>query len=235
MNDTQIRYFSLGESALTVEFANEISGELNDRVLALSRYLEAEPFPGFIETVPAYSSLTVFFDVCRVRSCFPEFDTAFEAVRTITANAVKNAGSMAKAEPRVLEVPVVFGKDSGPDLEDVARLHKLTTEEVVGIFTSATYRVFMLGFLPGFAYMGEVDKRIATPRRQTPRTKVARGSVGIAGRQTGIYPFESPGGWQIIGRTAVELFTPGDDTPCYFNAGDRVKFYPVEKVNFRVL
>lgn len=230
MKDDDLRFFSLGENALTVDYGNKISEDLNDRVLGLDRYFRSNSFPGMIETVPAYSSLTVFFDACVVRNSFPEFKTAFEAVKKLVADAVRKAKTLKKDAHLTLEIPVFFDKISGPDLEDVARLHKLSPAKVIDIFTSKTYRVFMLGFLPGFAYMGEVDEQIATPRRASPRTKVAKGSVGIAGRQTGIYPFESPGGWQIIGRTTTELFVPDDETPCFLSAGDEVKFYPVERI-----
>ena len=130
----------------------------------------------------------------------------------------------------MIEVPVFFDDECAPDLRAIAEFGGLAPDEVIDIFTSEIYRVYMLGFLPGFAYMGEVDKRIAVARKPTPRLKVPKGSVGIAGRQTGIYPFESPGGWQIIGRTKMELFTPDDETPCFFAPGDHVKFYQVEEV-----
>lgn len=230
MSEEHIRIFPLGENALTIEFANEISGELNDRVLSVAAYLDKHRFPGFIETVPAYSSLTIFFDLQQVKTGLPGFSTGFDAVKDFVENAVRKAKMTERPEPTPIEVPVFFDKDSGPDLEDVARLHGLSREQVIEVFTSKIYRVYMLGFLPGFAYMAEVDASIATPRHETPRLKVPKGSVGIAGKQTGIYPFESPGGWQIIGRTTDELFTPDDGTPCFFKAGDRVKFYEVEKV-----
>ena len=231
MKDDRTRIFPLGENALTIELANEISGPLNDRVLDLHRYFEREPFPGFIESVPGYSSLTVFFDVVQVRKRFPGHGSAFEAVKSFALKILeKKVGAREKAETDVIEVPVFFDDEYAPDLRHIAEFSGLPTNEVIDIFTSRIYRVYMLGFLPGFAYMGEVDPRIALPRKSTPRLTVARGSVGIAGRQTGIYPFESPGGWQIVGRTKMELFTPDDETPCFFVPGDHVKFYQVEEV-----
>jgi KipI family sensor histidine kinase inhibitor len=125
-----------------------------------------------------------------------------------------------------MEIPVDFG---GEDLNVVAEFSGLSTSGVVEIFLSRQYRVYMLGFLPGFAYMGEVDERIAVPRRATPRTKVPKGSVGIAGKQTGIYPFESPGGWQIIGRTPVEMFAPDREEPCLLRPGDIVRFKAIDE------
>ncbi len=130
-------------------------------------------------------------------------------------------------ETEPIEVPVDFSAECGLDLEELAVRSSLTVTDVISIFTARIYRVYMIGFLPGFAYMGEVDERIASPRKETPRTLVPKGSVGIAGRQTGIYSLDSPGGWQIIGRTDVSMFRPEDEEPCFLNAGDRVRFVPV--------
>lgn len=231
MKNEQTRIFPLGENALTIEFANEISEALNDRVLALFRYFRRNPFPGFIESVPAYSSLTIFFDIVRVREHFNGFSSAFEAVQNLAREALDLVlGGPIETGHDLIEIPVFFDDEFASDLPFVAEFSGLARDEVIEIFTSGIYRVYMLGFLPGFAYMGAVDERIAVPRKQTPRLKVARGSVGIAGRQTGIYPFESPGGWQIVGRTRMELFTPDDDTPCFLEPGDHVKFYQVEEI-----
>lgn len=231
MKNEQTRIFSLGGNALTIEFANDISEALNDRVLALYEYIGRNRFPGFLEAVPAYSSLTIFFDTFGVRRHFGEYRSAFQAVKNFAQGAIEQAAAApVEHHSPLIEIPVFFDTGSGPDLENIAELGGLSVDEVVTIFTSTIYRVYMLGFVPGFAYMGTVDGRIAVPRKQTPRLKVARGSVGIAGRQTGIYPFESPGGWQIIGRTKMELFTPDDDTPCFLHPGDRIKFYQVEEV-----
>lgn len=224
--DESIRIFPLGESALTVEFGNSISVDLNRRSIALADHFQHNPFPGFIESVPAYASTTVFYDLIEVRREFSEYATAFEALKTLTVSAIDNL-SLAEDEPtRTIEIPVHFDAESAPDLEFVAAQSYLSPSRVINIFTAVTYRVFMLGFLPGFAYMGEVDERIATPRRETPRTVVPKGSVGIAGKQTGIYSLSSPGGWQIIGRTDVEMFTPDAESPTYLRPGDQVTFVP---------
>lgn len=220
-----MKIFPLGENALTIDFGNEISLELNNKVLCLDRFLAENNFAGFIETIPAYGSLTIFYDVFTVRKNFPEAATAFEAVKAFLENALQNLSEIEFAEPRLVEIPVCFDAESALDLDSVAAENNLTRKEVVEIFLEKTYRVFMLGFLPGFAYMGETDERIAAPRKSAPRLKVPRGSVGIAGRQTGIYPFESPGGWQIIGKTEIQLFTPDAENPTVLQAGDLVKFY----------
>jgi inhibitor of KinA len=216
------KIFPLGDNAVTVDFGNVISLELNRRVISLAEHLNSDPFPGFIEAVPAYSSLAIFYDIVVTAAAFPEHESAFAAVRSIVSTSDVDGGS--SSESRVVEVPVDFGPAAGLDLTEIANRAAMSREEVVEIFTKSEYRVFMLGFLPGFAYMGEVDERIAIPRRQTPRLKVPKGSVGIAGGQTGIYPLASPGGWQIIGRTDIELFTPNADSPCFFQPGDTVRF-----------
>ena len=217
--------FPLGDSALTVSFGSDISTILNDQVISLSGFLERNRFAGLIETIPAYASLTVCYNVPEVRRAYPTYPTAFEAVRDIVKSSVKdNLPSVEKASGRTIEIPFSFDANDAPDLEFVARHNNLTTGKVIEIFTSRPYRVYMLGFLPGFGYMGEIDESIAAPRLSSPRPRVPRGSIGIAGRQTGIYSLESPGGWQIIGRTKVELFTPENEHPTYLKAGDMVRF-----------
>jgi len=216
------KIFPLGDSAVTVDFGNVISVDLNQRVISLGEHLTSNPFPGFVEAVPAYSSLAIFYDLLETRSAFPDHETAFDAVRSVISAI--DVDKVSSTDDRLVEIPVDFGPDAALDLEDLADRAGLSTKDVVEIFSNTLYRVYMLGFLPGFAYMGEVDERIAAPRRQSPRLKVPKGSVGIAGLQTGIYPLESPGGWQIIGRTDVELFTPDAGSPCLLSPGDTVRF-----------
>lgn len=219
-----MKIFPLGEKALTVEFGDVISRELNEAGISLSTSILANPFAGFVECVPAYSSTTVFYDLAKVRTCHPEFPTAFEAVRSIVEAHISNSTFALDGPRNLVEIPVEFSEAAGLDLASVANLHQLDVEEIIETFLTQTYRVYMLGFLPGFAYMGEVDERIATPRLERPRMKVPKGSVGIAGRQTGIYPLDSPGGWQIIGRTDLELFDHSKNEPCLLSPGDEVKF-----------
>ena len=228
MTRHNIKIFPLGDNALTISFGNEISPEMNSLVLSLAQFCSQNQFPGFIEMVPAYASLSIFFDVPTVRKSLPEFSAAFEAVKRYVENALLKMQKIHEQTLRTVKIPVSFDKEVAPDLEFVASANNLMPPDVIKIFTERVYRVYMLGFLPGFAYMGKVDERIATPRKPSPRLEVPRGSVGIAGGQTGIYSLASPGGWQIIGRTAVELFMPGDEKPSLFQAGDLVKFYPVD-------
>lgn len=221
------RIFPLGESAVTVEFGNVISIELNQQALALAAQVEANPFPGFIEALPAYASTTVFFDLYKVRRNFPGDSTAFAAVVREVEKALENLSGVPSAERDVIDIPGQFDEEHGPDLRFVAEHAGLPTNNIIEIFTSQVYRVFMLGFLPGFAYMGEVDERIAIERKASPRSKVPKGSIGIAGRQTGIYSLESPGGWQIIGSTDILLFDRDSETPTFLMPGDLVRFVSV--------
>ena len=219
------KIFPLSENAVTIDFGNEISVELNEKVIQLAKVIEKNSFTGFIETVPAYSSLTVFFDLMKVRKNYATFTNAFLAVKNQIENAVRQIEKSKTNKARLIKIPVNYSNEFAPDLEFVANNANFTKEEVIKIHTSQTFRVFMIGFLPAFAYMGEIDERIATPRKQTPRTKIEKGSVGIAGRQTGIYPVESPGGWQIIGKTELDMFQPESKEISLLKTGDLVQFY----------
>lgn len=225
----KLEIFPLGANALTVNFGDEIDVRLNDKAVKLAEYFKQNPFPGFIETVPAYASATVFYDVFVVQKNFPEFKTAFDAVRLLTENAVENFGKIKIKSGKQIEIPVCFDDEFALDLKNLLKEKNLSKDEFIEIFTAQIYRVFMLGFLPGFAYMGEVDERIAVGRKPKPRLKVPKGSVGIAGRQTGVYPLESPGGWQLIGRTDIEFFAPKAEKPTLLETGDSVKFSVVSR------
>jgi inhibitor of KinA len=218
--DDEFTILTLGLDALTVDFGNVISEAVSDRVLSLERAINAAPFEGFIETVPAFSSLTVYFDPLRS----DQRSGASALVRGHLESLARQVAAM-PAEHETHVIAVDF-RDA-PDLSEMSERLGIGPTEIVSIFTEREYRVYMLGFLPGFAYMGEVDTRIAMPRKATPRTRVARGSVGIAGRQTGIYPVDSPGGWQIIGRTEAKLFERDREPSVLFKPGDRVRFVPV--------
>ena len=218
------RFFSVGEFAICVSFENRISEKINQKVFDLARYIEKNPLAGMLELVPAFSSLTLFYDPLIVKKTFPNFSTAFEAAGFYLQNALQNLSENENKKPRTIEIVFDASENFALDLEFISETKKLSKTEIIGIFTSKIYRVFMLGFLPGFAYMGETDERIAVSRKETPRLKVPKGSVGIAGNQTGIYPFDSPGGWQIIGRTETEMFTPHEESPTFLKAGDLVKF-----------
>lgn len=218
------RFFSVSEFAICVSFENRISEKISQKIFDLAEYIEKNPLAGMTEIVPAFSSLTLFYDPFIVGKNFPNFPTAFEAAKFYLQNALQNLSANEEKKPRSIEIFFDTSDEYALDLEFISETKSLSKTEIIEIFTSKIYRVFMLGFLPGFAYMGETDERIAVPRKETPRLKVPKGSVGIAGNQTGIYSFDSPGGWQIIGRTETEMFTPQAKNPTFLRAGDLVKF-----------
>lgn len=228
MNENEVKIFPLGDAALTIGFGREISLQLNNRVSRLEDFFTQNAFAGFEEAVPAYCSLTIFYNVAEVKKNYPQFPTAFDAVKMLVKKALVNLNDSKVKKNRLVEIPVCFGKEFALDLKLIAAEKNLKPEKVIEIFLGNIYRVFMLGFLPGFAYMGEVDERISVPRKTSPRKKVPEGSVGIAGKQTGIYSLASPGGWQIIGRTGIKLFTPDAVNPTFLRTGDAVKFYESE-------
>jgi KipI family sensor histidine kinase inhibitor len=211
-----MRFLPAGESALVVELGDAIDPELNARVLALDRALLERPFDGYIEAVPSYRSLLVFFDPVRATA-----EDIEEHVRGLGPEAER----VERRPHRLREVPTVY---DGEDLEEVASRIGATPEEVIRLHSDREYLVYMVGFTPGFAYMGKTDERLGLPRRSTPRTRVPAGSVGIAMGQTGIYPSATPGGWNLLGRAEHrELFDLDRDPPSYFVPGDRVRFVPV--------
>ena len=223
------KIFPLSENAVTIDFGSEISIELNEKVIELAEIIEKNNFVGFSETVPAYSSLTVFFDLIKVKKNYPDFSNASIFVKSFLEKSFKSLPTIHFSLHPVTRIPVDYSREFAPDLEFVANNANLTREEVIRIHTGKNYRVFMIGFLPAFAYLGEVDERIAVPRKQTPRTKIEKGSVGIAGKQTGIYPLESPGGWQIIGKTDLEMFQPNSKEISLLKTGDYVEFYDINQ------
>jgi KipI family sensor histidine kinase inhibitor len=208
----------LGDRGLLVELGRGIDPAVNRRVKQLHRIIARERPHGVVETVPAYASLLVVFDPLQASP---------EALKR-HINGLCDFEDAGPIEDRtVVEIPVVYGGEAGPDLDAVAAHHGLSREEVIGLHTGTVYRVYMIGFTPGFPYMGELPEALDTPRRDTPRTHIPKGSVAIAQRQTGIYPAVSPGGWQIIGRTPVALFDPRQETPSFLTMGDAVRFTPI--------
>jgi len=210
----------LGDSALLISFGEVIDDSINARVHALAEAIEKASFEWLVEVVPAYSSLAVIYNPTLI-----DFESVKRAIEGLEF-------STEKFEGRKIEIPVLYGGKYGPDLEFVAEYNGLSVDEVIEIHSKPVYRVFFLGFLPGFAYLGGMDERIATPRLEKPRLKVPAGSVGIAGKQTGIYPLESPGGWRLIGRTPLRLFNPARESPTLLQPGDKVKFVPIDEEEF---
>ena len=211
-----------GDQAIMVEFAAEISPEVNDRVYALADSLMASPPAWMTELVPTYRSLLVQYDALNA-----DYGDVAAELESRLASEMVSGTSHASRQPLVYELPVVYGGDDGPDLDTVAAHAGMSTEEVIEIHSSVAYRVYMIGFSPGFPYLGGMDSRIACPRLATPRVRVPAGSVGIAESQTGVYPNQSPGGWQLIGRTPVKLFDQAQEPPSVLQPGHYVRFVPV--------
>jgi len=221
----------LGDSALTVDFGNIISDEMHSKVLLLIQALEKAGLPDIIDVVPAYSSVSVFYDgiaLLKRHNNKSAFGFMSEQMEALLSQSVKTD----VADFRFIEVPVCYSRKYGLDLVEISEQTKLSVDEIIHLHTAKTYKVYMIGFLPGFAYMGNVDESIAVPRKPEPRTKIEAGCVGIAGKQTGIYPLASPGGWQIIGRTPIKLFDTKKDEPVFFRAGDEVQFYSITENEF---
>jgi len=233
MHSSIIRYriFPLGDSAITIDFGNCIDETLNKEVIRRFNQLQQQPFPGMIEAVPAYSSLTIHYDMVALRKKGTDGLTIFQWVEQQLLERLEQPVEHSATKERYMKISVCYKKEFAPDIEQLAAIKNISVEEVIQFHTSKTYKVYMLGFLPGFTYMGEVDEKIAIPRKPQPVNIVA-GSVGIAGKQTGIYPLASPGGWQIIGRTPLKLFDAKRDEPTLLRVGDLVQFYPVTKKEF---
>ncbi|MEQ1746245.1 MAG: 5-oxoprolinase subunit PxpB [Saprospiraceae bacterium] len=221
----------LSEYALLVRWGNRIDPELNDAVQALYGTLLAADLPALRDLVPAYDSLALVLDPDRFERLFPGADP-IQTARMWVEEAVKLPVSVGAVAGRTVEIPVCYEAEFAPDLEALAHCAGMTAAAVVAMHTAQPYRVYLLGFLPGFAYMGAVDERIAAPRLERPRSSVPAGSVGIAGRQTGIYPLVSPGGWNLIGRTPLCLFDPQQPEPTLLRPGDEVRFRAISAEEF---
>ena len=222
---------SLGETALIIDFGNTIDESINKMVHSLFYQLQNDPIPGMIEAVPGYSSLTIYYDILFIRNNLKKQTTAFEWVSEHLKKFIPKE-TIETGDPQILiKVPVCYEIEYAPDLGFIASQNKISPDEVIYLHASTTYHIYMLGFLPGFAYMGMVDEKISSSRKQKP-VFVEAGSIGIAGMQTGIYPFRSQGGWQIIGRTPLKLFDKEKINPVLFKAGDKVQFYSITKDEF---
>lgn len=225
----EIQSAILSERVLLLSVGVQINPDINKLIHKIASAIKDALIPGIGECIPAYSSLSIHFDPQVVRSHFPDQLPA-DALRDQVIDLIAKLDTTKSSTiSRLLEIPVWY---NGADLQPLSQHHGLSSDEVIEIHCGVTYQVYMIGFLPGFAYMGAVDSRIATPRHASPRHKVPSGSIAIAGMQTGIYPLESPGGWQLIGRTPLKLFNVDDAEPCLLNPGDQVRFMPVSESEF---
>ena len=211
---TSPRISPLGDTAITLTFGEGISAELNDRVVDEANRIAAARLHGVRDVVPAYASLTVHYDPLRI---------GYADLRSLLASTSPAANSEIRRTSRSHVIPVRY---NGEDLDDVARRTNLTVDDVITIHSGAEYRVFVIGFVPGFAYLGPLDPRLVVARRDSPRKRVPAGAVAIAERQTGVYPAETPGGWHLIGTTDVKMFDATRESPALLAVGDRVRFTP---------
>ncbi|KQM72654.1 hypothetical protein ASE74_22535 [Pedobacter sp. Leaf216] len=222
--DYSVNIYGLNEQSVTVEFGTVISEEILQLITSYNRVLMQNPFPGLITTVPAYCTLTVFFDPLLVHTSNLPGETCFDKVSYFLNHIKQSESRQAINKPVEIIIPVCYGGSFGADIETVAKINQLSIAEVIERHSSMQYIVYMIGFVPGFAYMGGMDASLQTPRKQVPDATIPAGSVGIAGMQTGIYPIETPGGWQIIGRTPLKMFDVNRAEPSLLKGGNLVRF-----------
>ena len=222
--ENSVRFLFSGDSALVIEFGNEISVDINKKIRKMMDDIKKENIDGIVELVPTYCSLLINYDVLKI-----DYNTLVEKLKTFLNNDLETAEG---EEVTLVEIPTLYNDEVGPDLSYVAEHNKISKEEVIKIHTGTDYLVYMLGFMPGFTYLGGMSEKIATPRLESPRLQIYPGSVGIAGKQTGMYPSMSPGGWRIIGRTPLKLYNPDSDTPVYISSGDYVRYVYISEEEY---
>jgi len=218
------RYLPAGDRAIVLEFGNEISRQLNLLVRKMYYCISKENIEGTEEIVPTYRSLIIYYNPQKVK-----YADLIQQLKDLE----KSVTEITLPTAHITEIPVLYGGEYGPDLEFVVQHSKLSIKEVINTHTEKEYFIYMLGFLPGFVYLGGMSDKINTPRLEKPRLEVLEGSVGIAGKQTGIYPIGSPGGWQIIGRTPIKLYDPKKEFPFLLKSGDYIKFYSINQEQFK--
>lgn len=214
----------LGEGAIVIEAGTEINEDTQKRIQAIAALLEAEPPAWMVEFIPAFTTVTVFYNPLAA---------LYESVKSDLETLLPHAEEIPSSLSRTVEIPVCYGGEFGPDLDFVAEHNGLTPEQVIDIHTSGTYSVSMIGFAPGFPFISGMSEKIAAPRRDSPRLRIPERTVGIAGKQTGVYPIETPGGWQLIGRTPIRLFRPEQEIPSLLRAGDKIAFRRISEKEYR--
>ena len=222
----KIKIVAAGDSSILIEFGREINEEINRKITTTVQLIHAQQIEGVVDMIPAFCTLLINYDPRIV---------SFEKMRKRIQELVKMEVKAGTGRKKVFEIPVCYGGEYGPDIDNIASHAGLTKEEVIQIHSSRDYLIYMLGFLPGFCYLGGLDERIHTPRLANPRMKINAGSVGIGGSQTGIYPLDSPGGWQLMGMTPVKTYDPDRETPILVEAGDYIRFIPIDEQEYRRL
>lgn len=226
MTPKSLQIIPAGDSGILVKLGNEITEGINRKVHKLHHILEDAEMDGIVEMVPAYSDLLILYDPLIL---------SFNKLEEKIQQAVDQPKKIKKGNQRLIEIPTCYEDEYGADLNEVAEHTGLSVKEIIKIHSDTEYLVYMLGFTPGFSYLGGMDERIACPRKKIPRQDIPAGSVGIADKQTGIYPIESPGGWQLIGRTPLKLFDANAEENFLCQAGDKLKFVPISKSEFKAL
>ncbi|EHI97487.1 Conserved hypothetical protein CHP00370 [Clostridium sp. DL-VIII] len=221
-DEFKIEIVQISETAALVEFGKVINEEINKRVRTFCNYLDNHPFKGFVEYVPAFTSISVIYNPLELN-----YESPYEEVKELLEEMLCHVDFSKVYEENIVNIPVCYGGEFGPDIEYVAEINNLTVEEVIKIHSEGKYLVYMVGFAPGFPYLGGMSEKISAPRRESPRIAIPEGSVGIAGMQTGVYPIETPGGWQLIGRTPIKMFKLDRQPQSILKAGDIAKFYPI--------
>lgn len=214
------KFLLCGETALAMEFGDEISEEINAQIRNTILAIEKLKLEEIVELVPTYRSILVQYDPLKI-----EYEALINKLENLEIEDVQSGGGKVK----LIEIPTVYSGEYAPDIEYVASHNEISVDEVIKIHTGTDYLVYMMGFIPGFTYLGGMSEKIATPRLEVPRTKIIGGSVGIAGSQTGMYPSDSPGGWQIIGRTPLQLFDAKKEPPVFINAGDYIRYVAIDE------
>jgi len=233
--DSDHAIYALGDSAVTISLGEQIDPRTHAQIIAMRRWIDANRFDGLIDCITAYSSLTVLYDVSSVKTSIGQ-TSVHVYISKYLENAYRlGALQVTDAKGRLVTIPVCYADALAPDMEEVCRTTGLTREEVITLHTGRTYPVYMVGFLPGFAYLAQVDDRLVVSRKLRPRARVEAGSVGVAGVQTGIYPVVSPGGWQIIGRTPLTMFDVKVDPPVLLATGDEVQFCAIDHAAYQQL
>lgn len=219
-----MEFLKAGDSALIIEVGNNISPEINFKLKKITEYLDSLENDFIMDLLPTYKSMIVYYNPLKI---------SFDSLKSMIEEGLNIEEVEGKAlKKEIVEIPVLYGGEYGLDIENIANHNKISVEEVIKIHTSEEYLIYMLGFTPGFPYLGGMSKKIATPRLETPRVKIPAGSVGIAGEQTGVYPIESPGGWQLLGRSPLEFFSPEKERPFLLKAGDYIKFKSISQEEY---
>ena len=222
MEELNFDIVQVSENCVLIEFGNKISENINKKIRIFCEYLDMKSFYGLIEYIPYFSSVSLIYDPLKIKG-----KESFKFVKEKLEDILLNIDFSHDYKENIVEIPVYYGGECGPDIEHVANVNNITVDDVINIHSNGKYLVYMIGFAPGFPYLGGLSEKLYTPRRSTPRLVIPQGSVGIAGMQTGVYPIETPGGWQIIGQTPIKLFDINRENKTLLKCGDIAKFYPI--------